>query len=177
MITRQQAYERISGLAEAEVRQLCRRRILGEDTAPVGGGYFDEPPEDLVIQLLRNGDLPAEIRQAAIGGCRDVYSAALAWLATGDQPQLHRDLIEAATRLCRVVDVAEPMELRAHADGMLSLALDLPELPSSVLPAAVRASMAFGRTPDHVALWKRVLERSEVAAYAFNALVEIDPNA
>lgn len=37
--------------------------------------------------------------------------------------------------------------------------------------------MPYGSTPDHVPLWEQLLKRREVAAYAFNALLAIDPHA
>ena len=177
MITPEQAEKRIADLSVDQVRELTARRILGEDTAPVGSRHLDEPSEDVVIQLLRNDGLPEETRRAVIAGCETVYSKLLAWLAAPDHSDGGDNLAEAATRLCRVVDVAEPNELRGHADAMLNLALSVTVLPSGVLAAVVRAGMAFGCTPGHVPVWEQVLEREEVAAYAFNALLEIDPRA
>ena len=177
MITPKQAEKRIAGLSTDQVRGLTVRRILGKDTAPIGSRHLDEPSEDVVIQLLRKDDLQEEARRAVIAGCELVYSRLLAWLAAPDHSGGGEDLAEAASRLCRVVDVAEPNELRGHADAMLNLALSATVLPSGVLAAAVRAGMAFGCTPEHVPVWEQVLEREEVAAYAFSALLAIDPQA
>lgn len=177
MISIQQAYKRISGLAADQVCELTKRRILSEDTVPVGEGYFGEPCEDLVIQLLRNKDLPEGTRRDVVSACELVYARLLAWLAAPSRADADCKLDHVATRLCRVVDVAEPDELRGHADAMLNLALSAADLPPGVLPAAVRASMAFGCTPDHIPLWVCVLRHPEVAGYAFNALLEIDPHA
>ena len=177
MITPEQAEKRIADLSTDQVCELTVRRILGEDTAPVGSRHVDEPSEDVVIQLLRKDDLPEESRRAVIAGCELVYSKLLASLAAPDHSDGGDNLAEAATRLCRVVDVAEPNELRGHADAMLNLALSATAPPSGVLAAVVRAGMAFGCTPEHVPVWEQVLKREEVAAYAFNALLAIDPRA
>ena len=177
MISPEQAENRIADLSEVQVREFTVRRILGKDTAPVGSRHIDEPSEDVVIQLLRKDDLPEETRRAVIAGCELVYSRLLASLAAPDHTDGRDNLAETATRLCRVVDVAEPNELRGHAHAMLNLALSATALPSGVLAAAVRAGMAFGCTPQHVPVWEQVLEREEVAAYAFNALLAIDPRA
>lgn len=177
MITPEQAENRIADLSDVQVREFSARRILGEDTAPVGSRHLDEPSEDVVIQLLRNNGLPEETRQAVIAGCELVYSRLLASLAAPDHTDGWDNLAETATRLCRVVDVAEPNELRGHADAMLNLALSATALPVGVLAAAVRAGMAFGCTPERVPVWEQVLERREVAAYAFSALLAIDPRA
>ena len=177
MITPEQAKRRLCDLSTDQVRDLTVLRIRGEDTAPVGDQRIDEPSEDLVIQLLRNDVLPKETRRAVISGCELVYSKLLAWLAAPDHSNGGETIAETATRLCRVVDVAEPNELRGHADAMLNLALSAADLPSGVLPATVRAGMAHGCTPDHIPVWEQVLKREEVAAYAFNALLAIDPLA
>ncbi len=177
MITPEQAEKRIADLSADQVRELTVCRILGEDTTPVGSPHLDEPSEDLVIQLLRDEDLAEETRPAVIAGCEAVYSKLLAWLASPANSDGPDNLTETATRLCRVIDVAEPKELRGHADAVLNLALNATSLPSGVLAAAVRAGMAFGCTPEHVPAWEQVLKREEVAAYAFNALLAIDPRA
>ncbi len=177
MITADEAYNWVCDLDADQIRALTASRILGEDTTPVGDGYLEEPSEDLVIQLLRKPDLPAEIRSAVVSGCRAVYARVLASLAAPHASDTTWDPAEVAIRLCRVVDVAAPEELVGHANAMLNLVLSVPNLESRIVTASVRASMAFGRTPDHIPLWERVLQRKEVAAYAFNALLEIDPEA
>ncbi len=177
MITPKQAEERIADLSTDQVWDLTVRRIRAEDTAPVGNRHVDEPSEDLVIQLLRNDDLAEETRLAVISGCELVYSELLAWLAAPVHTDGGERIAETATRLCRVVDIAEPAELRGHADAMLNLALNVQDLPTGVLSATVRAGMAYGCTADHIPMWQQALERPEVAAYAFNALVAIDPHA
>ena len=177
MSLREQAIQRIVDLDADQVCQLVVRRITGDDTVPLGSRFSDEAGEDLVIWLLREQDLPKEIRLAVISGCELVYSRILAWLAAPKHANGGNDLEDVATRLCRVVDVAGPGELRNHADAMLNLACTARDLPSRVLPAAVRACMSFGSTPDHVPLWEQLLQRREVAAYAFNALLAINPRA
>lgn len=177
MISTRQAYDWISDMTPDEVRVLTAHRILGEDTMPVGGGYFDEASEDLVIQLLRNDELPEDVRSAVVSGCCDVYAQLLAWLAAPGMRQNGLGREEVATRLCSVVDVAAPQELRGRADALLNLALSAAELPSSLLSAAVRATMAYAHTRSHIPLWEEVIQSPEVAAYAFNALLEIDPHA
>lgn len=164
-------------MSPEEVRALARCRLLGEDTIPVGGGYLEEPSEDLVIQLLGSDDLQRETYAAVIAGCCDVYGELLRWLAVPVPRDASFGGEEIAIRLCRVVDVAAPEALRPQADAFLELALGTADLSAPVLPAAVRASMAYGCTASHVPMWERLLQRPEVAAYAFSALLQIDPHA
>ncbi len=177
MITSEQALTRIAGLSADEVRQLVEQRILGQDTTPVCGGHADEPSEDLVVQLLRSDQLPPEIHTAVLDGCRTVYGRLLEHFAACARDAEDLDVTRAAIRLCRVVDIAAVAELQPHANSFLNLAMAAPEMPPGILPAAVRASMAYRVDPSDVVLWERLLDQAEVAAYAFNALLEIDPHA
>lgn len=173
MISQEQAVSRIRGKTAEEIRRLTRARLLGRDVAPVGDGYLDEPAEDLVIQLLGTQD----IGESVLDGCMEVYGELLSRLASLGQTPLEQEWAAIAVRLCRVVDVVSPQELESHADSLLTLALANRSMESNVVRAAVRASMAYELGEDHVRRWKSVLERREVAAYGFNALLKINPHA
>jgi len=176
MITLDQAYERIRGLSTKEIRELTVRRLRGEDAMPVGSGYTDEPSEDLVIQLLRNPKLQKSKQKAVLAGCKDVYAELLRWLASADGDIKDSLLPEALLRVCRVVDVAAPKDLSLLADTMLTIVRGKPGIPADVLAAAVRACMGFDQTPGSIPLWEELLEIPEVAAYALNVLVTVDPD-
>lgn len=177
MISQEQALSRIRGMAAEEIHQLTKARLLGRDVAPIGGGYLDEPPEDLVIQLLRNPALPQDFGAAVLGGCMEVYGELLSRLASLGQTRLEEEWPGIAVRLCRVVDVVSPPELQSHADSLLTLALANRQIESDVIRAAARASMGYELSEVHVPLWKNALERREIAPYGFGALRKINPDA
>lgn len=177
VISIEQAKNRISNLGTDEVRALTVRRLLGEDTMPVGRGYDEEPSEDVIIQLLRAGDLDSTIRDAIIAGCKKVYARLWHWLVLPETCSSPGQPDEVAVRLCSVVDVTAPEGLQGPADSLLTLALDTPDVSSDVRKAAVRAAMGYPQSEAQVSLWERVLKRPEVAAYGFNALLSIDPRS
>ncbi len=176
MITIQQALERIEGLSEREVRRLARDRLLGDDAAPVGSSYTGEPPEDLVIQLLRSPDLSPKTRQAVIEAWKEVYVLLQeALLCPGKTTE--RDWQAVAVHLCGTVDVASPPELKGLVYALLDLVLyDSDSISPGFLPPAVRAAMGYDQTADRIPMWEQILRNHPpVAAYAFNALLTIVP--
>ena len=177
VISIEQAKNRISNLGTDEVRALTVRRLLGEDTMPVGRGYDEESSEDLIIQLLRANDLDSTIRAAIIAGCKEVYAQLWHWLVSPETCPTPGQPDEVAVRLCSVVDVAAPEGLQGPADSLLTLALDTPDVSSEVRKAAVRAAMGYPQAEAQVSLWEGVLRCPEVAAYGFNALLSIDPHS
>ena len=178
MITIPQALERIRGLSEPEVRELTTNRLLGDDVAPVGSSYFDEPPEDLIIQLLRDGELSAETRHAVIEGCEQVFLQLLQALVDRSKATA-RNWEAVAFRFCGTLDVASPPELKRLAYALLDLILDSSqEVSPAFLPPAVRAAMGYDQTPDRIPAWETILKNHpQVAAYAFSALLTIVPRA
>ncbi len=178
MITIPQAFERIRELSEAEVRELTTNRLLGDDVAPVGSSYFDEPPEDLVIQLLRNRELSPKTRHAVIEGCKQVY-VQLQPALLGLGKATARNWEEVAFRFCGTLDVASPPELKGLAYALLDLILySSPDVSTAFLPPAVRAAMGYDQTPDRIPAWETILKNHPpVAAYAFSALLAIVPRS
>jgi len=177
MSLRDKARARIESLDAAQVRALIRRRLMGDDTAPLGTQHDLEPSENFVIELLIDDRLPAEKRVAVIAGCEEIYGEVLRWLAqptnTGDAP----DWVDTTIRLCRVVDMAKPAELSRHVTWLLSPAMDSPRIDMEVRAAAFRAAMAYSTSKDQYPLWERVLGFPELAAYGFNAILTIDPQS
>ena len=177
MISQEQAIDHTAKLSLGRLRELTRQRLRGQDVTPVGSGYAAEPSEDLIIQLLKVSDLPPERRAAIIAGCKDVYKRLFAWLISPEEADKEATALgEVTIRLSRVVDVAAPDELRRQTDSLLRLCSD-PAVASDVRAAAVRAAMSFQQTADHAPLWEELLESPDVAAYAFSALLNIDPHA
>ncbi len=178
MITIPEAWERIRGLSEQEVRELTTNRLLGDDVAPVGSSYSDEPPEDLVIQLLRDRELSAETRHAVIEGCEQAYLQLLQGLV-GRSKATARNWEAVAFRFCGTLDVASPPELKGLAYAFLDLILySSKDVSPAFLPPAVRAAMGYDQTPDRIPAWETILKNHpSVAAYAFSALLTIIPRS
>jgi hypothetical protein len=176
MISAELAMKHVMGHTAEEVRRLVTERLTGKDTAPVGSAYSAEPPEDLIIQLLRHGDIAPDIRSAVLAGIKDVLGIMVSTLVSGglvDDPAF----VEMATRSCRVLDIAAPVELQGRTLPLLAAVLDIPGVPKGVRTAAVRAAMAYSQTADQIYLWERVLKSPDLAAYGFQALLAIDPHS
>ncbi len=178
MITIQQALERTEGLSEQDLQELTRDRLLGDDVAPVGSSYTGEPPEDLVIQLLRNPDLPPKTRQAVIEGCKEVYVQLQGALVRPGK-DTGRDWQTVAVHLCGTVDVASPPELKGLVYALLDLILyGSDAISPAFLPPAVRAAMGYDQSVDRIPVWEQILKNHPpVAAYAFSALLTIVPRS
>jgi len=175
MITTQQAFDRIRDLSEQEIRELTRNRLLGEDVAPVENSYTDEPSEDLVIQLLKNGDLPEAIRKAVTAGLMDVFLDLQKNALLHRDNTTQRDWRTVAVRFCATLDVASPPELGSVANALLDLVLGHSGLKRAFLAPAVRATMGYSQTSDRIPAWEKILnDEPSVAAYAFNVLLTID---
>jgi hypothetical protein len=175
MITKELAAQYIISYSKEEtiIRTLAKERILGDDMTTVGSGYMLEPSEDLLIQVLRNEALPALYHRAVINGCIDVYEEAKSWLF--DNPrQLNENHIDAFTRLCSIVDMVSPPELKPYSDDFL-LSIKKGNYHIKVFQAAIRAAMGYQIPESARSFWEEIFDNRETSAYAFNALLSIDP--
>lgn len=174
MISVERAFNPIQGKNTEEIRKFARNRILGADITSFGSGHSSEPSEDVVIQLLRNNELAPEKRKAVIRGCVDVYQQAMDWLNDPDWIDNIDRWKEIVVNLCRVVDIAEPKELKKYAKPFLVRLLEEEACPGEILRAAVRAYMVYVDAKETRFWEEEVLRNKETAAYGFNALLEID---
>ena len=174
MITAEQALHWIENRSPAELERMTEERLLGHDTTPVGSGYFDEPPEDLVIVLLRQQDLDSQVRKAVLEGCRGVYSRLSNWLLSKDRDE-GEYWREVAFRFGCVLDMAKPSELHGLGQCLLTLEKSMENPDTALLRSAVIGLMGYRKQRSEIPLWEDLLTYEAVAAYAFNALVDIDP--
>ena len=176
MISVERAFNSIRGKNVEEVHEFTRNRILGTDIASFGSGHSTEPSEDVVIQLLRNPELDAEKRKAVVEGWMDVYREVREWL---DDPNCVEDTDkwkDVVVNLCRVVDIAEPPEFKKYIKRLITELLDEESCPGELLGAAVKAYMAYAQDEKSIRFWEdEILTNRDVAAYGFNALLDIDP--
>lgn len=177
MISAELALNSIRGKSVEEVREFARNRILGTDIASFGSGHSTEPSEDVVIQLLANPELDAEKRKAVVEGWMDVYREVREWL---DEPDYIKDIKkwkDVFVNLCRIVDIAEPPEFKKYVKRLITELLDEESCPGELLGAAVKAYMAYAQDDKSIRFWEEeILTNKDVAAYGFNALLDIDPN-
>jgi hypothetical protein len=177
MISIEEAKKRILGLDVSQIRELTKNRLLGTDSTPFGSGHSFEPSEDLVIQLLSDPTPDADVRKAVVEGCADVYAKLLGWLASPKHEERISYWQDVSIRISRVVDVTAPVELMGHANSVLELALQNGEKMSELLGAAIRACMGY-KSMSMLAMWKGIIDKyPDVAAYAFNALLDIEPGS
>lgn len=177
MISVSRAQDRIQFLSEDALRKLTAQRVLGTDLTPVESAYADEPSEDLVIALLQVKALPNSKRGAVIRGLKDVHFELYAWLASSEPRDGAFDVENIAVRYCRTLDIAAPSELFPLVSSLLRLVLDSPDISATVQKAVVRAALGYPQRERHAELWTDALEISELASYAFTALLRIDPKA
>jgi hypothetical protein len=157
----------------SEIREAAEQILRGEYVGPAENRFADMPPEDLVIEWLRDSSLESEYREAILGACKETLAQSHVALVTGEM------LLDSATliRLCRIVDVAAPQELYGAVTALLTLVLRTPNVPASVVTAAVRAGMAYRLTKEDMPLWEVVASRPETSAYGVNALLRIAPDS
>ncbi len=177
MISVERALNSIRGKSVEEIREFARNRILGTNIASFGSGHSTEPSEDVVIQLLRNPELESEKRKAVVEGWMDVYREAREWLDGLDYVEDIKKWNDAVVNLCRVVDIVEPPEFKKYVKRLITELLDEESCPAELLGAAVKAYMAYAQDEKSIRFWEdEILTNKDVAAYGFNALLDIDPN-
>lgn len=181
MISFERALNSILGKSVEDVREFARNRILGTDIASFGSGHSTEPSEDVVIQLLGNPELETEKREAVIRGCIDIYEKI--WILLGESNWIENitEWKHIFVSLCRVVDVSQPLELKRYAK-LLVIRLIEEKLyfekfySSELFGASVRGYMAYAQQEKNIRfLEEEILTNKDVAAYGFNALLDIDP--
>lgn len=176
MISIEQAFNSISGKSTEEVRQFVHDRISGADILSFGSGHSSEPSEDVVIQLLNNSELNPDLRKAALEGWLDVYREVRDWLDAPDYISTVDKWKDTVINLCRVVDVAESPGLKKYVKRLITELLDEEDCPKELLEASVRAYMVYAQDEKSIRFWEdEILTNKNVAAYGFNALLEIDP--
>ena len=175
MISFERALNSIRGKSVEEVREYARNRILGTDIASFGSGHSTEPSEDVVIQLLGNPELDAEKRKAVVEGWMAVYREVREWLDGLDYVEDIKKWKDVVVNLCRVVDIAEPPEFKKYVKRLITELLDEESCPGELLGAAVKAYMAYAQDEKSIRFWEdEILTNKDVAAYGFNALLDID---
>lgn len=153
--------------------QLALARLEGKDTVPFDDPRLPEAPEDVLIVLLTQKDVSVSTREDILRACRHVLSHAFAHLAeVATSPPLdERTLV----RVCRVIDIAEAAELRRLVLPLFDAAIRS-RVGRAVLSALARACVANTDSSD-VRIWDLAFELNDIAPYAINALMSIDPNA
>lgn len=173
MITQEQALHSIHGQSAEEIFNLSIKRLRGMEMSPIGHYYFNEQPEELLIQLLLTPNLGQDIRSAIIHACKIIYGESLRILA--EESPL--DGIDPFLRLCQVVDVASPIELFNHANSAMALIWNKENIPLTIRAEAVGAAMGYAYSEADVPFWERILDTPEFAAYGFTVLLQINPSS
>jgi len=91
------------------------------------------------------------------------------------QEEVKRDFTDQVERWANVLDRVAPTELKPLATGLLQTALKSENISSPVLDAIVRAAIRFRLEESDAELWIQLLQREDLCAYGFNALLKIDP--
>ena len=172
MISVELALKSICGKSKKELREFTYNRILGTDIGSFGSGHSTEPNEDVIIQLLRNPELDIRKRKAIIKGLIDVYREVEKLINKLDYIE---DFTNVVIRLCRVIDVVQLPEFKKYVRQFVNKLLGKEFCPADLLGAAVRANMAYARDEKDANFWEgKILTNKDVAAYGFNALLDID---
>lgn len=158
----------------AKLQELIRCRLLGHG-GTIGDDWYGggERTEDTVIALIQCDD--TDVRDAAVDGCKKMYSEVLGWLVLGeDHPDGWDGIIK---RLCCVVDITSPPELRQCAAAVLMATAYDDTILSNVRTAAMRAAMGYAGDRKELPIWERLTYDPLLCAYAFTAMLAIDPNS
>lgn len=168
-------FVRKSGYDHVELQEMAKARLL-DGGVPIGGGSGhgpDEWPEDVLVALIQCDDI--DVRDAVVEGCKRMYSEAISWVMFGKgYPDGWVGIIK---RLCRVVDITSPPELRPCATALLAITVYNDTMPPEVRTAAVRAAMGYGGDSRDFMFWERLIDDPLLCAYAFNAMLAIDPDS
>jgi hypothetical protein len=177
MITKKVAIQLVERFSAEDIRRLAERILrTGIGGAPVVG-HESAPAEDVIIQLLRSEQENHEAWQAALSGCQNVLAELLAWLAGAGYEHEKEKWTPVVIRTVRVVDICGPPQLMGQANAMLELLLQRKDRGVGLLAAAARACAHY-RDSALLPTWERIISREpEAAAYAFNAILEIEANS
>jgi len=152
---------------DTSLRTQVYSQLIAADGFTWGGGQLYEAPEDPVIELLRSEAVSEHRRAAIIAGCRDALARVLddAVRMAGSSSQ------ERMRRVCRVLDVAAPPELRAPAEALFRISVADETLPESLVAAAARACTGYPPEPAQIYLWQLGMRRTGSAAFSLLALL------
>lgn len=171
---RRNGYDHDDAQSQAKLQELIRCRLLGHGGAIGRSSGYDngEQTEDALVALIECDD--ADVKDAVVAGCKKMYNEVFGWLVFGkDRPDEWDSII---TRLCRVVDITSPPELHKCAAALLSATAFDDTILSNVRTAAMRGAMGYAGDME-MPIWERLTNDPLLCAYAFTAMLAIDPNS
>jgi len=186
MTLKDQARLYIKNMTNGRIRKLTRDRILGADIYSVfyGCGFGDdEPSEELIIQLLRDSELPGNVREAIMKGCGDIYAKIVDWMILGEfndnrlRNARAKNSSDVFIRFCWIIDIVSPPELENYARCLMATLMNQSRnvnICPGILQAAMRAYCGYTNAID-ISFLKSLLRVPNLSAYAFSALLSIDP--
>lgn len=176
MVSEEKAIRWIDGMDAYNVRSFTIKRLNGQDTTPIESSYASEPSEEVIITLLKAADLPVVTREGLIVGLEEVYTRIIGRIIVLPTSTSHENFLNLVVRICRVVDIVSPPEMKEHAYSLLYLSKNRNVNPI-IRSAAIRAAVGYPQTKSDAGLWESFLEFPECAAYVFNTLLKINPES
>ncbi len=193
MIQKDLAKRLADGVSPFVLREAFLAAILEGVAIPPFSGLGDDPPEDVFAALLATSPqaqsmLLPEQREALIDACTREYQKIFIFLTKLEAVELGTDTareaqIAAFVRFCRLIDLSACEELAGFAITAFRKAVtglkgnESAETQEKRIfyGALVRAAAAFQQSEVDAKLWMMALHHDVFSAYAFNALLGIDP--
>ncbi len=176
MISQEEVINNLDRHTPEQIYELVVSGFKGEGFFPVQGGWIEEPPEDAFIQIYRCNEISEEIRDSIIKGCIYLYERVFNFLSLSSKERIEKkELVQKLITLCRFVDIAKPNELEGQAKSILRFALEVQYLEPKILGAVIRAARRYSQSGADIPIWEDIIKRKNFSAYAFQALLKIDP--
>jgi hypothetical protein len=173
MIAPDQALRAIQGVDPARIANDLPDVLLSKRTLPIATDS-DTMPEDFYIALLQTQH--PELRDAVIVGCRKLLRLLEEYI---DDPARVPDtnIERAFEHVSAIIDITAPEELAHRTKDLFRTVVEARGISDVILNAITRAAMAYVQTGEDIAVWERCLQRDDLAAYAFTALLRVRPDS
>jgi len=157
---------------EKDIYSLALDRFKGRDLRPVGDARLDEPLEDVLIKLFTESSDP-KIKTDILRACKKVYEEIYDFINNYDSKK-NEEIEDMIETFGRFVGMSSPEELEQPIKDILFKALEK-NIPSDLSMYFMEAYMGFEPKLSDRKTWNYLLKHKDFCAYAFNALLEIDP--
>lgn len=174
MITTEQAWLAVKGYSDEQLRALVPEILLGHAHIPTSWRSLEQWPEDLLIPLLLEPG--GARRQSVLDGTLRFMGEVGRFLIDPTKP-LSEEMGKALDHFSALVSLAAPRELKDPVLLLVTFAIKHPAIDLNLRRSLVRAAMTFAEPGEDPKLWESCLLAPELAAYGFEALLRIDPDA
>ena len=169
MISQEKALQYIDGMSNDQLRDMTIDRLNSRGSSVCGNGMIEEWPEQLLFALLKSSKLDKIRRKYIIDGCIRVYNT----IKDGSVEERNNNHL-LSLRLAWVINICKPKEFRLTENLNLWIEIidNYFDYNSNLLEAACNALIMY----TDIDYWIKMLQIDEIVAYAFNGVIDINPN-